>query len=165
MQVFLKFLPQIFQLLLKFIEKKQQGEIIFETKFDESFRLQEYTHSETAIRFNINNIPSDEAIGNLKFLHKIRLQLENQIGGKLIITSAFRCLELNKKIGSSDNSQHIKGEAMDFICLGYTPKDLFEFIKNKAEFEYDQLILEFNQWIHLSVKKDGNRKQVLEINK
>jgi uncharacterized protein YcbK (DUF882 family) len=87
-----------------------------------TFDLSEYIRSETATRLGIKNIPDAEQIENLKAWHKkIREPLEYKLGVPLFITSGYRCLELNRALKSSDNSQHIKGEAVDFIVKGYTP--------------------------------------------
>ncbi len=131
-----------------------------------TFDLSEYTRSETATRLGIKNIPDAEQIENLKAWHKkIREPLEYKLGVPLFITSGYRCLELNRALKSSDNSQHIKGEAVDFIVKGYTPTDLWEYILQKTKLPYDQLILEYpknNGWVHCSYRP-ASRGQYFQI--
>ena len=70
-------------------------------------------------------------------------------------------------IGSSEKSQHAKGEAADFEITGVDNIDLAIWISKYLEF--DQLISEFyvegdedSGWVHCSYKADGkNRKQCL----
>jgi zinc D-Ala-D-Ala carboxypeptidase len=94
------------------------------------------------------------------FLNRLRLYLNIPIR----ISSGFRCVQVNRKIGGSTSSQHCKGEAMD---IKIDAKG-FYFIKDKLEF--DQLIWEFGNdeqpsWVHVSYKKSRNRKQVLKATK
>jgi hypothetical protein len=72
-----------------------------------------------------------------------------------IIHSGFRCLELNKAIGGSDNSQHTKFEAVDFHITGISLGKIFDHIRS-SKLPYGQLILEGIRagrpsWIHLSL--------------
>lgn len=139
--------------------------------------LKEATHSETAIRKGIANIPNEKQIENMKNLaEKIFEPLRTFISMKrgkdtpIRINSFFRSIELNKAIGGSATSQHCTGEAMDIETdyPDFNNKDLFLTIKDKSSF--DQIIWEFSDtnnpdmpaWIHVSYKKEGNRKQVLK---
>jgi D-alanyl-D-alanine dipeptidase len=69
--------------------------------------------------------------------------------------------------GSSLTSQHSKGEAMDMDTASDNKK-IFEYIKNNLDF--DQMIWEFGtaenpDWVHVSYKASGNRKQILRAKK
>ena len=44
-----------------------------------------------------------------------------------VVTSAARCLEHNRAVGSTDASQHVKGRAMDVRILGVTPQELYDY--------------------------------------
>jgi hypothetical protein len=70
--------------------------------------------------------------------------------GPISINSCFRCLDLNILIGGAKNSQHMVAEAADTEYAGITLHEAF----NKIAFSniiYSQIILEFNQWIHVGV--------------
>jgi zinc D-Ala-D-Ala carboxypeptidase len=127
-----------------------------------AFDLLEYTRSATATRLNIDNTPTEYEINNLKRWHlKIREPLEYKLGVELTITSGYRSIALNRALGSKDTSQHITGEAVDFIVKGYTPTDLYHYILDKTKLPFDQLILEYpkaNGWIHISYR-DNPRGQ------
>jgi zinc D-Ala-D-Ala carboxypeptidase len=127
--------------------------------------LAEFENSPTATTHGINNKMNESQIASAKLLcenvfEPLRLYLNIPIR----ISSGFRSVQVNRKIGGSTSSQHCKGEAMD---IKIDAKG-FYFIKDKLEF--DQLIWEFGNdeqpsWVHVSYKKSGNRKQVLKATK
>lgn len=127
-----------------------------------NFNLQEFIRSQTASRKGINNTPSKEVVNNIKYLTKNCLQIAREhIGKPFTITSGYRCKELNQAIGGASKSQHCKGEAVDFVCNGLgSSKTLFKAILESGV-EFDQIIEEFGQWVHISYKKEGNRNQKL----
>jgi hypothetical protein len=132
----------------------------------ENFTYQEFTRSKAALQLGIHNSPSDEEIMNgqrlaFAILEPCRARFEKSISP----SSWFRCLKLNRAIGSGDTSQHRKGEAVDFTIKGVDLMKVYLFIYNNLLF--DQIILEkYNPdtnsgWIHCSYKKVGNRKSAL----
>ena len=131
----------------------------------ENFTLNELVYSATAEKNKIDNRPSVQVIANLKSLCENVLQpLRNALGCPIIISSGFRCAELNKKIGGASNSGHLTGQAADFIVPQKNLKDVFNYIK--SHLPYDQLLYEYNKtdkWIHVSYRNDGhNRKQAID---
>ena len=78
----------------------------------------------------------------------------------MIITSGYRCSEVNKLVGGVSNSQHTIGQAVDFVVNGMTPMQIIEQIKSFGV-EFDQLINEYNKWVHISYNKGKNRHQIL----
>ena len=80
------------------------------------FSLLELTESDTARQRDIANIPPPEAVENLKRLCKGTLEpLRKALGLPVIITSGYRCKELNNIVNrSSKTSQHMLGQAADF---------------------------------------------------
>jgi hypothetical protein len=131
------------------------------------FTLAEFTVSQTASRLGIDNAPTPEALVNLK---RTALGLEGiriLLGVPIIITSGYRCLELNRAIGSKDTSQHITGEAADFVAPGFgSPSTVMSRIIDSG-LEYDQCILEYadkpnSGWVHISFSV-ANRHHALII--
>lgn len=119
------------------------------------FKLEEFIFSQTAIRHGINNYPSEAIIENIQWLcTKILDPLRERIRAPLYITSGYRCKELNKLVKGSDNSQHMEGKAVDIVCNTFTPKQLYNFILYNTKFPYDQIINEFNSWVHISYNRD-----------
>lgn len=80
----------------------------------EFFTLRELTKSSTASRNHIDNTPSAEIIQNLQYGVDMVLDPLRRLYGKpIIITSGYRCTELNKKVGGVANSWHTQGNAAD----------------------------------------------------
>lgn len=135
-------------------------------KLTQNFTLNELVYSVTAEANRIDNRPNVKVVANLKALCENVLQpLRNSLGCPVIVSSGFRCAELNKKIGGRPNSQHLLGEAADFVVPQRNLKDVFNYIK--AHLPYDQLLFEYNssgdRWIHVSYRTDGkNRRQAID---
>ena len=141
-------------------------------KHGKYFRLEEFLRSTTAQKLNIKLEPNAEQLENIENLIYFCLDpLRTYYGKAIIITSGFRNEELNKAVGGSANSQHMKGEAADIVPSVRTENN-FNILFNLAkEVDFDQLILErkydshscyVSTWIHISFKKSGNRRQVIE---
>ena len=134
-------------------------------QLSKNFSLRELTRSQTAIRKGIKNEPDQEQLMNLVALTVKILQPCRDKFGAISINSGLRVLELNKAIGSSDKSQHCKGQAADFEAYSISNTELATWIKNNRCF--DQLILEYpgkdprDGWVHCSFNRLGNRMEVL----
>jgi len=73
-----------------------------------------------------------------------------------IITSCFRCVELNEAVGGVADSQHCLGQACDGHILGVSLEDLFYWIWHDSDLKYGQVILEGGTemhpaWVHVSL--------------
>jgi hypothetical protein len=113
------------------------------------FTLAEATHSELAIRKCIDNTPSAEILANMDEavdgIEEVRAFLDSPI----YVSSWYRSPKLNAAVGSSPNSAHVKGWAIDFIAPRFgTPIEICRAIVN-SDIQYDQLIYE-GTWIHIS---------------
>lgn len=123
------------------------------------FTLWNFTKSTYADRHEIDNIPENEDIVNLKDLSLHLLdKIVDHFGRKITITSGYRSDELNQALGGAKKSQHTKGMASDFVIKGLRNLDVCKVIE-KA-FDFDQLILE-PSWIHVSYNHKNNRHQVM----
>ena len=132
------------------------------------FTFHELTASQTATRKGITEqfSPPPEIVENLRFLSSNLLEKLRELNGNspLMVSSGYRCPRLNKAVGGKPNSQHLRGEAVD-IDFGSKPanRDFFNKIK-KSGIVFDQLLNEFDfAWVHISLKREGNRMQVLDI--
>ena len=125
-----------------------------------NFALDEFTASQEAPRHNINNVPSEKVVENLRMLAKLLEQVRELLGSNSIrISSGYRCLALNQHIGSSHTSAHIFGYAADFTCPSFgTPLAVAKKIA-ESNLKFDQLIYE-GTWIHISCDPK-NRRQLL----
>ncbi len=130
-------------------------------KLSEHFTLEEMTFT---IHRNIDNIPPPSIV---EALTKTAMALEGVrtlLGAPITINSGYRSPMLNKAVGGVVGSQHTKGQAVDFGCKGFgTPDQIVKAIKNSGV-QYDQLIREYDKWVHISFS-DTPRKQVLIIDK
>lgn len=131
--------------------------------------LKEATFSATGEAKKIDNSPTAEHLANMKLLaEKVFEPLREWYGKPIKINSFYRSKALNLAIpGSSLTSQHSKGEAMD-IDTAADNKKLFNYIRENLD--WDQLIWEFGtsdnpDWVHVSYKASGNRKQILKAKK
>ena len=132
-----------------------------------NFSMNELTHSDTAARHGIDNTPNEDEKDNL---YKLAMELENVrklLNNKPIyVSSGYRCLALNELLGSKRTSAHIRGLAVDFTCRQFGTPNEIVFALINSDIPYDQVILEFNQWVHLSFCEDEKtpRRQALIIN-
>jgi len=132
-------------------------------KISEYVSYEEATKSQTAIRLNIDNNPNETQLANMKL---VAIKCYDIIKSKFpsaFISSFFRCLLLNLKIGGSKTSDHIEGKSVD-IDSEKDNREIFFFALNNLKF--DQLIWEFGNdktpdWVHISYREGANRNQVL----
>lgn len=128
----------------------------------------EAIRSKTAKKHEIDNIPNQSQIVNMKSIAKNVFEpLRTWANEPIRINSFFRSPELCIKIKSKPTSQHTKGQALDIDAMGQkTNGELFEYIKDNLNF--DQLIWEHGDsenpdWIHISyVDKLNNRNRILK---
>ncbi len=73
------------------------------------------------------------------------------LGRPVVLISGYRCQELNTAVGGSKNSQHMKAEAVDFLCpaFGTSREVALALVAQKNLIRFDQLILE-RTWVHCS---------------
>lgn len=154
------------------------------TQLSHHFSLEEMIFSDTAIRAGIDNAAPLEVVSNLKRtangLERVRQLLNNNA---IRVSSGYRCEALERKLctkafhGWCDRrkitandiawadyfitKQHPSGNAVDFTSPYGSPEALVYVIRNSG-IEYDQLILEFGSWVHISFS-DHPRRQVLCI--
>ena len=127
-----------------------------------NFTMSELIYSDTAVKNNINNMPDINSLDYMLNLIVYCLQpIREKLGKAMTITSGYRCTEVNNLVGGVSTSQHTKGQAVDFTVSGYTPAQLVTLIQGYG-IEYDQLINEYDQWVHISYVKGNNRGQVLK---
>jgi zinc D-Ala-D-Ala carboxypeptidase len=117
----------------------------------ENFTYDELTRSETAARHGFDNTPNEGEVDNLKRLAALLEEVKKAVGGKpVMINSGFRSKQTNDAAGSKDSSQHRLGCAADIRVPGMTPRQVVEACI-EAQVPFDQIILEFDSWTHISV--------------
>lgn len=127
------------------------------------FKLSEFIHSETAIIHKINNMPDINSLDHLlDLIFYVMQPLRDKARKPIIITSGYRNQQVNKLICGALNSQHTNGQACDFIIKGLPVSSSIDFIK-KSGIVYDQLINEYDKWVHISFVKGKNRMMLFQI--
>ena len=135
------------------------------------FKESEFTYSTTARKHNIDNTPTEEAKKNINTLMEFLDGVREAWGSPIIVSSGYRCEELNNKVGGSKNSGHKYGWAGDLIPSNNKKREFFEFFKEYVKDKsFDELILEKSGksiWIHFSLYsyQGKQRKKIKEIEK
>jgi zinc D-Ala-D-Ala carboxypeptidase len=132
------------------------------------FTLEEMTYSETAARKGINNVPpsgSKEYIGIVRTcetMEKVRTLLHDK---PILVSSGYRCPAVNSAIGGSSTSAHMSGLAVDFHCPEFgTPKAICKHLEHHMKsLEIDQLIHEYDTWVHLGLTNGTPRHMAMTI--
>ena len=131
------------------------------------FCLKELISSATAQREGIDNRPTESAY---HLLHVLVDQLLDPIreawGEPIVVSSGYRCKELNTLIGGVKNSHHMLGCAADIIAGNRADhRRLFKLIQQmqqEGRIKFTQLIAEDNyRWLHISYVPSDLRCQVI----
>ena len=128
------------------------------------FTLKELTRSTTATAKGIDNTPTPEVEKNLTLLVENILDPLRLIYGKPItVNSGYRCPELNKAVGGSKTSDHMKGFAADITGGSKEENErIFNIIKHN--FHFKQLIDEKGfSWVHVSYDPSNLKNQILKL--
>lgn len=135
------------------------------TMISKHITLQEATESATALRMGINNVPNEVELEAMKYVSENLFEPIREWYNKPIkINSFYRCLALNKAVNGSKTSGHVLGNSIDISGGNKVEnKKIFDFIKLSG-LNFDQVINEYDYtWVHISLKKEKNRKQILTI--
>ena len=122
--------------------------------------LEELTVTSTGLPNN----PPARIIPELQRLTRVVLApLERAVGTRPRVTSGYRSPDVNRAVGGSSSSDHLRGRALDLVVPGLDAEQLAREI-HRAGIPYDQLI-----WyapsrgghVHIGVR-ESNRRQALE---
>jgi hypothetical protein len=136
-----------------------------------NFTLAEMTKSDTALRLGLDNEPDEQQLSALKTLaEKVLQPVRDHFAKGVKVNSALRTPPVNRAIGSSYGSHHVRGMAADIEIPGVANADLAQWIVDNLDFT--QVILEFytpgipdSGWVHVSYVPEDLRKQVLTATK
>ena len=129
------------------------------------FSIDEMTRSDTARRLGIDNTPSDSIKKNLTlFIEKVLDPIREDWGSPIIVSSGYRCPELNKAVGGVKTSGHMYGFCADLQVKGDLRKFsnfVIEWMK-EHQMKFDQIIWEKSgnvTWLHFCwIGKDGKQR-------
>ncbi len=108
-------------------------------RLSRNFTLGEFLRSATAERHEDiveeQYNPPEEVIANLTYLCTKTLQpIRELLGCPMKITSGYRCKSLNDLVGSSDRSQHLRGQAADVqLSASFLKSSRYLDAKNKIK--------------------------------
>ena len=129
------------------------------------FSIAEMTKSDTARRLGIDNTPSNEIKKNLTlFINTVFDPIREDWGSPIIVSSGYRCPELNKAVGGVKTSGHLYGYCADLQVKGDLRKFsnfVIEWMK-EHQMKWDQIIWEKSgnvTWLHFCwIGKDGKQR-------
>ena len=134
-------------------------------KLAANFHLAEFEHSNTAARLGINNKIPDTLMANVKRLAGVMQNIRDHFGSPVIISSGYRCQQLNRAVRGSTGSQHLWAAACDFIVPAFgSPYDVCKSLERDLhKHGIRQLIHEFGEWVHIGVLPVAEINRVLTI--
>jgi zinc D-Ala-D-Ala carboxypeptidase len=136
------------------------------------FTVAEFTASDLAARHGIDNaLPATllpEAQRTCEMMERIRVRLSRFMGQEvpIVLTSGYRCLELNRLLKSDDTSDHVRAMAVDFKAGRFG--SAYQVARMLAplvdELQIGQLIHEFGSWVHVSTRRpDKQLNRIITI--
>lgn len=136
------------------------------------FTLAELLKSDTAKKKGIDNTPSWEVVQHLLELTENFLDPLRAAWGKAIrASSGYRCEKLNKAVGGSATSVHMKGWAADLQTSGSFAKfrDFVVAWVRENGIKFDQILLETKKstgekWIHVGLRNNaGQQRGIIKV--
>lgn len=115
----------------------------------EHFTLEEAT---VTSHTDLENYPSPTVLNTIQYVAGRMEEVRALLGNRGIrINSWYRSQEVNQRVGGAFNSQHLRGEAVDFVCPSYgTPYEVAQALAADRDILlFDQLIYE-HSWVHIS---------------
>lgn len=127
------------------------------TQLTQHFTLEEFQRSDLAARYGIDNTVPEALLPNLQRLAELLEKIRNHVG-TIVVTSGYRCKEVNEKSNGAPNSAHMTARAADIRVDGIAPGALATYIRDSG-IGFDRCILEFPEsphpWVHVQVEKPG----------
>lgn len=124
-------------------------------KLTPHFTLAELTASTMAASLRIDNTPPPELIPRLILLAEMLERIRATLGSPVVVTSGYRCQQLNLAVGGASTSDHPQGHAADIIApnFGSATEVARLLAPLVATLGIGQIILEGvrgKQWVHVS---------------
>ena len=160
------------------IKNDKEKEII---RLTPHFTLEEMTHTNVELGYldrQRQTQPDEQVVENLtrvcQWLEMLRQRWNKHYGegnDPVVVTSGYRCKELNRLVGGCPTSNHLTGCAADIRVAG--KEQLLRYvtllmdISDEIHQDFDELIMERNArgyWLHFAVRPNGNRRNIHLLN-
>ena len=136
-------------------------------KLTKNFYKEEFTKSTTAENNRIDNSLPKKYEDNLKKLSEQLQIIRDEFNEPIVVSSGYRCIKLNKKVGGVKNSDHLYGCAADIKTttdkLAHNKRlwDIIVKLAKEKKIHLRQIIHEYGNtigpdWIHVSVNNIYN---------
>lgn len=135
-----------------------------EIQLSKYLKVKDFTHSAKAVIYNIDNSLPEEHLQDAKNICAVYDTIYDHFNGNVILSSGYRCPELNVKVGGSKTSQHKLAQAIDVEGKGgIRNRDILYWVMRHLK--YNQLIWEFGTavepaWCHVGF---GIKNEYLKI--
>jgi len=126
-------------------------------KLTDHFELSEFYNTSYKDLLEENKIESSKNIANIVKTAKMLEEIRSVVNTSVIITSGFRCENLNRTVGGVYNSKHLYGLAADIRFKHVQLEYAFRLIIESDIKSIRKCILENvngRSWIHVSYKED-----------
>ena len=138
--------------------------------FMKHFTFSEFERSDTAARLKIDNrMPEIVEAHVVELVDKLLDPLREAWDAPLVVSSGYRCPELNDAVGGSKTSAHLAGWAADLVPESGDGRGVQELVNFTVEWltatglPFDQLIFEHSggsRWLHLGIRNlDGEQRR------
>lgn len=122
------------------------------------FTLAELTASDTARARGIDNTPPPELLPRLIMLAEMLERIRSTVNAPIIVSSGYRCPQLNALVGGATTSDHPQGHAADIIAPRFgSATELARLLAPLVSvLSIGQIILEGvkgKQWVHVSTRE------------
>lgn len=132
-----------------------------------NFTLRELTSSRYAHQHGIKEQfhPPQSIINALKALATNTLQpLRDKLGMPIAVNSGYRCPEVNRGVGGSRTSFHLRGMAADIRLIGGSNAKLFRAIL-EHDIPFTELIWEYGSshapsWVHVAYNPRSSSRSI-----
>lgn len=124
------------------------------------FTLSELKKSVTAEKLGIDNSIPLSIVPNIEILiNQVLEPIREYMDKPIYVNSGYRCPLLNKAVGGVAGSQHVLGQAAD-ITTRLRENDLIMERYIEENLVFDQMIV-YKNFIHISYRTTGNRKEII----
>ena len=126
-------------------------------KLSPHFTLEELIASNKAVALRIDNTPPADVLRRLQGTAEMLERIRSTVGRPIVVSSGYRCPQLNHAVGGVTSSDHVTGQAADIAAPAFgTPYQLARLLAPLVStLGIGQLILEGvkgKQWVHVSTR-------------